>query len=799
MKHGQTRSMKRVVLTGVGLLCLFSTLVLALIFAYYLRSMLLQKTDTRLYSAAEFLHELLGPGYHDRIVGSGVERPVDSVSDEEFRRILDRNDDICRRLGLQYLWSVLVLGDRIVFTSATRSDVNDPASAHASFFQTHEDPHAFDGAMGKPGAPVFSSFHNEWGEGRMVLVPRLDAGGRRYIVGASVQLAELNRLTQNAVVTAVAGAAVIFGFIWLMAGILIRRFSGALAGIGAAAGRMADGGLDEPLPVSRVEELWRLCQALDTMRVNLKDRIERLARSAEELKTERNRLAGIVEGTRSGTWEWNVQTGEIVINERWAEIIGQTLEEISGVEMPSPISIKTWMAYSHPDDLKNCNELLEKHFSGELDYYECESRMKHKNGEWIWVLDRGKAMSWTDDGRPLIVMGTHQDITERKRAEEALRESEEKFSTLFASMTDMVVLHELIFDDNGTPVNYRITDCNAAFTRITGIRHEDAVDKLADALYGTPAPPYLDEFSRVGITGEPCHYETYFAPMDKHFAISVVSPSKNRFATIAADISETKRIQAVIDAKNKELEQLVFVASHDLRSPLVNVDGFSRELDYSIKELTAMLEGGKDKEELEKALRREFPDMEQSINRIRASVSQMDKLLKGLLHLSRQGKAALQIEDIDMNGCLAQLALSFAFTLKEVGAEWTVDSLPDCRGDAVQVTQVFSNLIDNAIKYRDPARPLKIRIKGSIEMDRCVYRVEDNGIGIAENHLEHVFELFHRLEPDKTKGEGLGLTVVRQALSRMYGEIRVESQLGQGSVFRVTLPSPQKGVKKQQR
>jgi len=276
--------------------------------------------------------------------------------------------------------------------------------------------------------------------------------------------------------------------------------------------------------------------------------------------------------------------------------------------------------------------------------------------------------------------------------------------------------------------------------------------------------------------------------MDKHFSISVVSPGKNRFATITTDISEAKRIQRVIDAKNKELEQLIYVASHDLRSPLVNVDGFSRELDYSLEELGAALDVGGDGSAMEKTLSAEIPNMKVSIGHIRTSARQMDELLKGLLKLSRYGRAALQIADIDMNELIAQLVESFSFSLREHGIALTVEKLPDCRGDAVQVTQVFSNLIDNAIKYRHPDRAGRIRVCGEIKMDRAVYRVEDNGIGIAENHLEHVFEIFHRLEPGKTVGEGLGLTIARQALSRMYGEIKAESQLGKGSAFIVILP-----------
>ncbi|WP_432698234.1 diguanylate cyclase domain-containing protein [Marinobacterium sp. YM272] len=132
----------------------------------------------------------------------------------------------------------------------------------------------------------------------------------------------------------------------------------------------------------------------------------------QKLETQSRRLSSIIEGTNVGTWEWNVQTGEVVFNERWAEIIGYRLDDLG------PLSIETWMSYAHPEDLDKSGQLLERHFRGELPYYECEARMRHKNGQWIWVLDRGKVAVWTEDGKPLWMYGTHQEITERKLAEE---------------------------------------------------------------------------------------------------------------------------------------------------------------------------------------------------------------------------------------------------------------------------------------------------------------------------------------------------------------------------------------------
>ncbi len=134
-----------------------------------------------------------------------------------------------------------------------------------------------------------------------------------------------------------------------------------------------------------------------------------------ELTHERSRLAAIIEGTKVGTWEWNVQTGETRFNEEWARICGYSLAELA------PPSIDTWLSMAHAEDLEDSKELLDRHFAGQTEHYECEARMRHKDGHWVWVLDRGKVASWTADGRPEWMYGTHQDISERKAFEAELR------------------------------------------------------------------------------------------------------------------------------------------------------------------------------------------------------------------------------------------------------------------------------------------------------------------------------------------------------------------------------------------
>ncbi|MEO1653034.1 MAG: PAS domain-containing protein, partial [Bacteroidota bacterium] len=153
-------------------------------------------------------------------------------------------------------------------------------------------------------------------------------------------------------------------------------------------------------------------------------------KAEEKLRVESRRLNDVLKGTNVGTWEWNVQTGKMVFNERWATILGYTLEELS------PVSIDTWERFIHPRDLGKSNNLLEKHFSGELDYYEFEAQMRHKAGHWIWILDRGKVIEWEKDGKPLFMSGTRQEITERKNAELELILKQNELEQLLLQATD---------------------------------------------------------------------------------------------------------------------------------------------------------------------------------------------------------------------------------------------------------------------------------------------------------------------------------------------------------------------------
>lgn len=146
-------------------------------------------------------------------------------------------------------------------------------------------------------------------------------------------------------------------------------------------------------------------------------------RTETEIVNQKKRFANVLEGTNAGIWEWNIRTGETVYNETWANIIGYTLDELA------PTSFKTWEDYTHPKDFKESNRLLDLHFSGQTATYEVECRMRHKDGHWVWVMDRGKVLAWDSDGAPLMMFGTHVDITEKKQQQEELKISNLKLQS----------------------------------------------------------------------------------------------------------------------------------------------------------------------------------------------------------------------------------------------------------------------------------------------------------------------------------------------------------------------------------
>lgn len=253
---------------------------------------------------------------------------------------------------------------------------------------------------------------------------------------------------------------------------------------------------------------------------------------------------------------------------------------------------------------------------------------------------------------------------------------------------------------------------------------------------------------------------------------------------------ERARLAAELERKNRELEQILYMASHDLRSPLVNVEGFSRELVRSIRALQEQLETvhlpQDRRSRLDELLGRDIPE---ALRFIRTSIGQMDRLLSGFLRVARLGRMPLEIGEVNMDEVASRALEGLEFVIKKLGVAVERSPLPPCRGDAGQLAQVMTNLLDNAIKYLDPDRPGKVALFGRCDGPECVYCVEDNGIGIDCDDQKRIFDLFCRLSPADRQGEGVGLAIVQIILSRLGGRVWVESVRGQGSKFFFALPA----------
>jgi len=399
---------------------------------------------------------------------------------------------------------------------------------------------------------------------------------------------------------------------------------------------------------------------------------------------------------------------------------------------------------------------------------------------------------------PSSTKATKRSHAGEKTNTAALHDSEERLRAILDTAVEGIIT----IDDRGL-----IESMNPAAEKTFGYAAHEVIGKnvslLMPAPYREEHDGYLANYQRTGtakiigigreVTGQRKDGSVF--PMD--LAVSEVRLADRRlFTGFVRDITERKKseerlasLAKTLEEKNKELEIIVYVASHDLRSPLVNIQGFSRELAHACAQVRAHFDAesaGRPKESIAPLVEQDIPE---ALQYIQAGVAKIDTLLSGLLRYSRLGRAALRPEPLNMNRMLAGILQVMEFQVHGSGATVHVDKLPPCIGDATQVNQVFSNLLDNAIKYLAPGRLGQISITGRQEGGASIYAVRDNGLGIAAEHQPRVFEIFHRLNPAQGEGEGLGLTIAQRILERQSGKIWLESQPGQGSVFYVSLPA----------
>ncbi len=390
----------------------------------------------------------------------------------------------------------------------------------------------------------------------------------------------------------------------------------------------------------------------------------------------------------------------------------------------------------------------------------------------------------------------HEELrTQQQRADTALADSEERLRAILETAVEGIIT----IDERGV-----VESMNTAAEKAFGYRTEEVIGKNVSILMPSPYREehdgYLENYRRtghariIGIGREVIARRKDGTTFPIDLSVSEVRLADRRlFTGFIRDITDRKRAEEklaglaqTLAEKNKELETIVYVASHDLRSPLVNIQGFSKELAQACDKVRAKLatRAALLDPESQRLLREDVPE---AIDYIQAGVSKIDALLSGFLRYSRLGRAALKIEPLNMNEMLAGISHAMEFQIKKASATLEIGNLPDCLGDATQVNQVFSNLLDNAVKYLDPTRPGVISVTGRVEKEHAIYAVKDNGIGIAPEHQQKAFEIFHRLNPSHSEGEGLGLTIAQRILERQNGKIWMESKPGRGATFFVSL------------
>ncbi|MBV9841214.1 MAG: CHASE3 domain-containing protein [Sphingomonadaceae bacterium] len=244
---------------------------------------------------------------------------------------------------------------------------------------------------------------------------------------------------------------------------------------------------------------------------------------------------------------------------------------------------------------------------------------------------------------------------------------------------------------------------------------------------------------------------------------------------------------------NEEIQRFAYIVSHDLRSPLVNVMGFTAELDAAARTITEMIDKVEEaapelvSKDAGLAAREDLPE---AIRFIRTSTQKMDRLINAILRLSREGRRTLAPERVDIGALVGTIADSMKHRVDEVGAAIVVQpGLPSLTTDRLALEQILSNLIENAAKYLQPGRPGKIEVRGHTAGNRIIIDVADNGRGIEARDHQRVFDLFRRSGAQDQPGEGIGLAHVRALAYRLGGTIGLRSELGKGATFTVNLPA----------
>ncbi len=501
----------------------------------------------------------------------------------------------------------------------------------------------------------------------------------------------------------------------------------------------------------------------------------------EQINAQKRRLDNILQGTNAGTWEWNVQTGETIFNERWANIIGYTLEELS------PISIDTWVKYTNEEDLKRSGELLKKHFDGELSYYEYEARMRHKDGHWVWILDRGKLISRNEAGEPLWMFGTHVDISDKKNAELANEEAKKRLELALKGTNDGMWVWN--FEDDSIIVSDRFKemlgiDSSVEFNHFDDIKnliHIDDFKNIEEALnlyFTNQTDKYEIEFRAMHTDG------TYRWIKSKGLLENSTYENSKKMGGSHTDITDQKFVEnELILAKekaedaNRAKSEFLANMSHEIRTPMNSILGFS-ELMLNTTD---------------NPLHHEY------LRTVLRSGDTLLHLINDILDLSKieSGKLTIKKKTVSLSNLLKDSVNMFLRKADDKGIvlSYEIDSdVPDyIETDEVRLRQILLNFLGNSIKFTEVGF---IKVHCSVKnttnnaTDLSI-NIIDSGIGIKKEFQKHIFDAFSQQSGQDTKkygGTGLGLAITKRLTTLIGGHIDLKSEVGKGTEFKLIFP-----------
>lgn len=458
----------------------------------------------------------------------------------------------------------------------------------------------------------------------------------------------------------------------------------------------------------------------------------------------------------------------LYVNERWLELAGRSRDEMLGGK---------WCDVVHPDDREAVGELWRHHVRGESEFL-AEMRLVRGDGTIRWV--RGHAAALSDEAGPVGgLVGTIEDVTAAKLAEQRLRVSEEKFAKAFQASPDAMVI--------SATKDGRYIELNDAFSAMLGYSRDEFMGHTALDLGVWAQPEDRARLVRlIRRDGQVSEFETRLqrkdgSVLDVQISVQeVVLDELDCLLFICRDVSfakeaeaRTQDLLARLDASNKELEQFAYVTSHDLQEPLRMIAGY------------AQLIGRRYRGRLD-------ADADEFIDFLVDGAKRMQAMIQDLLEYSRVERLGGKFSEFPMADVLDDARSNLGAALAEAGGRLEVGPMPVVVADRSQMLRLFQNLIGNALKYRAPERPPEVVVTAVEQPDEWVFTVKDNGIGIDSAYFDRIFLVFQRLHTrEHYDGTGIGLAICKKIVERHGGRIRVESTPGIGSIFSFSIRKTQ--------